>query len=353
MGKAAIIIVLGFAVSLGILSRAITGRLSEAVSTSAEYFDKTRAKNIASSAAEIYLRKLQATTATLGSYWEPSIMGGQATVTITSIDISSSAIPDTLQITTVASYQSINDTIINTVENNLAPGVTFGGAYEISNGTKAKFTFTGHDTITGQDYGMNGLPSNGCSPVNGMTYGDSIPTFNTLDSGTVKITGSGATPDTQRIGGQSDYTALALQLEGQRDTLITSNASKALTLGDTLHPKITLIRPVNKDITLSANGSTGAGILIIDNSQHGSVTLSGSLKFTGLVFVIGDSLGADYVSWNNNVNTPIIGAVIACGKNPWIKDNNQTKVEYSCDAIKMALGVADLPGHYIVDDWWE
>src|SRR5947207_2346219 len=130
MGKASIIIVLGFAVSLGILSRAITGRLSEAVDKSANYFEKTRAKNIASSAAEIYLRKLQSDSASFGTFWEPSLMDGQATVTITNIDINTAMVPDTLRMVTVGSYQFVNDTIVNIVENNLAPGVTFGGAYE-------------------------------------------------------------------------------------------------------------------------------------------------------------------------------------------------------------------------------
>src|SRR5258707_1722930 len=129
MGKAAIIIVLGFAVSLGILSRAITGRLSEAVNTSAVYFEKTTANDIASSASEIYLRKLQSPTGlTFGSHWEPSFMGGQVTVSLTNIDVNSGATPDTLQLTTVSSYQGIKDTIINIVEKNLALGITFGGA---------------------------------------------------------------------------------------------------------------------------------------------------------------------------------------------------------------------------------
>src|SRR5437016_10820759 len=104
MGRMALIIVLGFGVTLAIMSKSITGRVTDTVENATHYYDQTRSKNIATSAAEIYLRKMRGGTAPAGSYSISSIMGGSASITITNIDKNSAAKPDTMKMTTISKY---------------------------------------------------------------------------------------------------------------------------------------------------------------------------------------------------------------------------------------------------------
>src|SRR2546422_10124973 len=105
MGRTALIIVVGFGVTLAIMSRSITGRLTDAVENAIHYQDKTRAKNIATSAVEIYLRKLKNASVGAGSYTINSFIGGSATISIdNSVDKSSATNPDSLLMTTNVNF---------------------------------------------------------------------------------------------------------------------------------------------------------------------------------------------------------------------------------------------------------
>jgi hypothetical protein len=360
MGKAAIIIVLGFAVSLGILSRAITGRLSEAVSTSASYFEKTRAKNIGSSAAEIYLRKMKQGTVGIGSFWEPSLMGGQATVTITSIDKNSVAKPDTYKVVTIATYDldnyssaAIRDTIENIVEGNLSinsPQVS--GAVSVSYGTKAGIKGGGGDTISGYNHDLAGkMDSNSCASAAGISYGNRYDTSYSA-SLSAKVNGKGPTvPDIEYNPLQPDYTAWANQLIAIRDTMITSDVTGAATWGTTADPRITYIYKSGGTVKINPGPIRGCGILIVE----GDLNIKGSFQFTGLVIALGDP---NNTSAECKINTDpgsfINGALIEAGSTAAkVNIGGSMNITYSCVAIGVALSTAQVPGNYIVDDWWE
>src|SRR5437867_13297369 len=111
MGRTALIVVMGFGVLLSIMSRAITGRTSEAGQHAVSYYGKTMAKNIASSAAEICLREIEDSAGNakpyLGTYTYASLLGGSAKITVTNIVVHAPPLPDSIKMVTISSYGGI------------------------------------------------------------------------------------------------------------------------------------------------------------------------------------------------------------------------------------------------------
>lgn len=361
MGRLAFIFVLMFGLTLGIMTRTVTRRLSEAVSSSSSYSNKTQAKNIASSAAEIYLWRLKAGTAHDPYDSTLSMLGGSARVTITNIDIDA-AFPETLQLRSIGTYgkvdtvvglfKDVTDTISVTVFSNAvinSPVIT--GAMAVSGGSQATIASSGKDSLDGHNYNLAGTAhDSSCSDMNGLTYSSPAPTI--THSGTWSIIGSGATPDTQAIPTQPNYDALALQLEAAADSVITWNVSGGGVhqYGDTTNPLITVFKaPGGK-----ASGTVaGAGVLIMDlRGATADMQFSGTLTWIGLCIVIGDPAGHK-VKWSNAL--PITGALLLTGTTPKWETSNNLKIHYSCEAIALALGIlpANAPGNWIVGRWWE
>lgn len=362
MGRLALIIVLGFAVTMGIMTRTITTRLSEAVTKSTEYSSKTRAKNIASSAVEIYLSKLKIGSASVGQY-TMLMMGGSADVTIDSaIDVNSALDPDSLKMTSIGTYfqsfkqdgkidKPISDTIVILLAGNLTVNpVPINGALSVSAGSKINLATTSTDTISGLNHDMNGNLSASCADVHGLAYQQSGAVTGTLNA---KINGVGAyTPDTAAVPDQPDYTNLIKQLLLLRDTTINSNTTTApLTLGTLGNPQITVVEGGR-----TFHGpTTGVGILIC-LPGNGTFQTGPDFKFTGLIFV-SDTIPSNTKSQLKfNGPATIIGGVVLQGvqvKMDAAAGSSSQEIDFSCEAIGMALGLGALSRNYIVYHWWE
>lgn len=349
MGKMALILVMGLAVTLGAATRAITGRLSEAVENSTALYNKTRAKNIASSAVEIFIRKLKTGDIHPGQEKTKTIMGGSAKVIVTSIDKSSSAKPDTIRMTTIGTIQNVTDTIINVIAGNLSiPGLPINGALSVSGGSKLNLANGTNDTISGYNHDLYGNLSSTCSGVHGLVYGQwGDVTSTTLNN---QVKGVGAyTPDTFRVDGQPNYQPLIDQLILMADTTLTTNTTTAaLTLGTISHPEITFVQG-----GLTFHGpTTGAGILIVQPG-NGTWQTSTTFSWTGLIFIVGEGTKAQ-MKFGREAS--VIGAVVMSGTQVKIDMNAGSYVqtiEYSCEAIGLAYGLAQIVGNYIICDWWE
>ncbi len=348
MGRAALIIVLGFGVTLAIMSRAITGRLSDAVENSTGYYQKTRAKNIASSAAEIYLRKMRQGEIGNGNgtYSMSSIMGGSVTIKVDStVDKSPATLPDTALMTTIATYQGVKDSAVILVAQNLSitePSIT--GALSVSNGGKVGLKTSNSTTIDGLNYDINGnRDSLSCADEHGLvysTYGDVSYTT----SGTLKIKGVDAfTPDTVVVAGLPNYTPMAIQMESVADIKFLNGTSISVpeTLGTLASPKITYCQG---SVSFSQK-VTGAGILICD----GKFNATNTFEFTGVIFF----LDSGKVESKMSNADKIVGAVISAGTNVKLNFTNTTYIKYSCAAIDMAFKLPNLIGKVIVCNWWE
>jgi hypothetical protein len=350
MGKMALLLVLGFGITLAMATRVITGRLSEAVENSSSYYNKTRAKNIASSTVEIFVRKLKTGDFHPGQDQTKSIRGGSAEVIVTDIDKSSAAKPDTLKMVTISNFQGLTDTIVNILTGNLSsPALPINGALSVSGGSKLNLANGTNDTVSGYNHDLYGNLSSTCSGVHGLVYGQwGDVTSTTLNN---QVKGVGAyTPDTFRVDGQPDYQSLIDQLVLMADTVMDSSppSSPSLTLGTLSNPRITV---VNGGLTFQPP-TTGAGILII-KPGNGTWQTSRTFSWTGLIFVVGDGTKAQ-VKFGREAS--IIGGMVMSGTQVKIDMNAGSYVqtiEYSCEAIGMAFALGQIVGNYVICDWWE
>jgi hypothetical protein len=296
---------------------------------------------------EIFVRKLKTGDFHPGQDQTKTIMGGSAKVIVTDIDKSSATKPDSLKMVTIATYEGLKDTVVNILTGNISvntPDLT--GAMSVSYGSKANLKTSNSATLDGHNYDINGVrDSLSCPDVHGLTYGRPGDVSYTT-SGNLKINGVGSyIPDTFAVTTQPDYYQLALQLEQVADRVIPNGTSisKPETLGTISKPQITYC----KGSVSFSQVVTGAGILIVD----GKFNASNTVRFTGVIMCVGDSLSKQEMKVTNADN--LVGAIIMCGTNVKFNSTNVLTLKYSCEAINMAFNMPKLMGNYVVCDWWE
>jgi hypothetical protein len=361
MGRMTVGLVLAFALSIAILSTAMSNRNTEGAGSNIGYFDRIRLKVLTNSATEVFLRKMVSNPATysqVGHYTLPSsgnpgdwTLGGTADV-----DVSLTGTVGRLAVMTRGHIArsaggTMNDTTaVVCLRSGGLLNVT--AAFGVSQNTTSTFTIPAASTvIDGRNYyaygaGMGTL-DNSSPNLDAVSSGTTIPTFTnwtgnfTLEG--KRVVGSGNTVrDTANFGTlQPDYMPLANALIPLATQTITSNVSTALTIGTHSSPQITYVHSTGSNISLS-QAVTGEGIVILD-PQNGNISITNGLGFKGLVLLVGRSGGQ--VNITNGPNT--YGAFILTGPN--IKYNNPGggTFRYSREALDYAftsLGLSGLPG---------
>src|SRR5437867_4372797 len=318
MGKLVILLALGLALALGIVSGLINNRLADAVETTSVYFEKSSAKNIASSVVEIYIKKLRSNrNLTRKTYQVSSIMDGNASITITQ---KSPAPNDTVLLYTVGRYGRQTDTIRNVLVYLHVP-ITVTGAISVSStaslGSGKISIQNASSKITGINYDPHtGLPDGSCPSVHGISMESrsdvSYPSLNFNNVLVTGVRGGPNPPDTIALGNnQPNYDFLPAEFIPQADRVISGNIS-----GDTVRwgtegtPQVTYVHWTSGgQISVSAP-VVGVGILILD----GKVNISNTLHWEGLVLVVGNSVAANSDVRISNQNNSY-GAIIMTGPN--------------------------------------
>ncbi|MCL5268098.1 MAG: hypothetical protein M1469_08340 [Bacteroidetes bacterium] len=338
MGKVAMLSVLTLLFVLGIVGYSLNRRTSDAVKNYAGYYEDDVARNIATSAVEIYILKLKDDQTLLGNFTIPAIMNGEATVNI------SQKIPgnsDTLLMTSVGIYNGATDTVRNelyAVQGQIPPIL---GAVGMSSGKSATIKISGNALTSGQDVNLNGTPVSPAHTVAGIAINLTNPSNNVSISATASVTGNGAvSPDTERVASLPDYTSFADEMirlakvyTGQ--TFSTSSPS----LGTDNSPQISYI---TGNSTMSGTFS-GSGILIV----NGNLTMSGQFTFHGLIIAYGNT----NISIQTTGQSKVYGAMIIAGDNTSYSQSGNSTIQYSSQALDDAA--SQVIGRYLIADWWE
>jgi len=155
MGRMAIIVVLSLLFTLSIVGYNINRRATSAVDNYVDYYSNTRAHDIASSAAEIYILKLRNNPLLRGTFTVDPLLGGTATVEIDSIvgayDSLAGQSLDTLLMTSTGIYNGDTDIAMNKlypVPLTIPPPP---GAVSISAGKSATIKIAGNALTSGVD----------------------------------------------------------------------------------------------------------------------------------------------------------------------------------------------------------
>lgn len=345
MGRMAIIAVVTLLFSLSIIGYNINRRASAAVQNYAGYYDETRARDIASSAAEIYIRELAVNPSLRGTSTIGSLLGGSAIVTIDSIvgvyDSSAGAHLDTLLMTSVGLYNEDSVTIVNKLYPVPIVIPPIKGAIGMSAGESASISITGDAQTSGID--MNPDSSALASPdsVAGIAINSSDPSDNVSISATASVKGNGAlSPDTARVSGLPDYTGFANEMIRLAKVYNSQTfSSSSAPLGTPSSPQISY---VTGNSTMTGTCS-GCGILII----NGDLKMSGQFTFQGLIIAYGQTS----ISIETTGQSMVYGAVVIAGQNTSYTQSGKSIVQYSSSVIHKVQETA--VGRYLISDWYE
>ncbi len=346
MGRFAIIAVITLLFSLSIVGYNMNRRATSAVNNYTNYYSETRAEDVASSAAEIFIRKLNEDPTMRGTYTIDPLLQGSATVRIDSItgvyDTLAGQALDTLMMTSVGVFDGDSDVIMNKLYPVPLQIPTPPGAVSMSAGKSVSIEIGGHATTSGIDTNViNGSPAP--DSVAGVAINSATPSSNISVDDNVFGKG-GMVPDTMRVSGTANYTTFANAMI-RLATVYSGETFSSGTLGTDLAPQITYFT----GDTHITGPVTGSGILIVD----GALNISGQFTFHGLVIVYGTTTisASSTSSYTQEGASAIYGGVVVAGENASYSQQGSALVRYSSAAIQ---NVQDKTvGKYLIMDWWQ
>ncbi len=345
MGRFAIIAVVMLLFSLSIVGYNMNRRATSAVNNYTNYYGETRAEDVASSAAEIFIRKLNDDPTMRGTYTIDPLLEGSATVQIDSItgiyDTLAGQTLDTLMMTSIGVYDGDSDVIMNKLYPVPLQIPSPPGAVSMSAGKSVTIEVGGNATTSGIDTNViNGSPAP--DSVAGVAINSATPSSNISVNDNVFGRG-GMVPDTMRVSGSPNYTAFANAMI-RLAKVYSGQTFSSGALGTDASPQITYFTG-NTNI---AGPVTGSGILIVD----GSLNISGKFTFHGLVIVYGTTIiSTSSTSFTQEGSSAIYGGVVVAGENTTYSQRGNSLVRYSKAAIQ---NVQDKTvGKYLIMDWWQ
>ncbi len=334
MGKMAIILIVGLTIIVGIMSVSMIGRTNDASKASAATFKKAYAKNIASSAAEYYIRQVKATPTLRGTFSISSILNGTATVTLSDW---TGGVTDSVRLTSIGIYNAAQETV--TVKAISQSFLTVNSAINFR--TSSVLYSPQIDVISGYDHDINGVllsPSSNDRRGAGVTRSADSTTLANNGSatitGTKKIMVDGAIPDPQ---------SFATSLIGKADYILSGSIGSNQTWGSASSPKIVF---VNGNCSF-AKDCVGWGILLINAN---TISAKKSLTFHGLVVFYSSST----ISFDVAKDFTVVGGfLLSAPTQISYQTKKNAQISYSKAALDMAKSVAGSGGKYAVANWSE
>ncbi len=353
MGRMALIIVLGLALTVGVIGITLNKSKTGTIENVSGFQKYTTSRNIAHTAVNMALRALDRNDTSFINSKKLSVttMGGSATVTF-QYD-SAGQLPkiqrDTMVLVCNSKYLDSTKYMSLRLQRTPVPFPTIGAALAIK-ATPVNFNASGHPDVDGRNYDATGTTLVGSGNKPG------VATMTKADSTTVQ--GSGATlngsPTAVAVDG-STVDPLPFLNEYKNAADYTYNTPGTiggnLTWGTAISPAIVYCNAGNDtNFAIKFTGTiVGYGILIV----RGNIQFNGNFTFYGLVIVDGFNTSVTF----NALGTPQItgGVIIAgnAGANVSIKGTgSNSKIRYSSAALQNAQFINKLQA-YRVMKWYE
>lgn len=343
MGKISMIVVIGFAVIIGIIGTAMNMRTKDAQKNNVGMYEQAQARNVAKSATDIYTRELKKNPDLNGTY-SLNLMGGSATVVVSEKPPGQRK---KLGLSTSGTYGNATKTIGLDASKPDLPSPPITGALGVSYLSKAKIKLEKGANIDGNNYGLDGSPNNAYAAIAGLSLGhpDQLADLDYKPKD-AKIKGKGVVePNIEVQTPQPDYYDWAMKLaEGADVTYNAKDVKTVETLGTIANPQVTFV----KGNTKFNENVSGAGILIVD----GNCKFNKTIDFVGLIFAVGDSLDSEKATMGKG--SSLIGAMMVAGKKTSVKIGDADLL-YSAEAVNQMLGLVPsrMPQGYVFSNWRE
>ena len=281
MGRASLLVVLGFIVIFGIVRNNINKTSESSSENSSEYTDAILARNVANSALE-YGLSLYVSEGSDTSYSNSDFLGGSYTATFTTLG-------DTVRLVVTADFEEESHTSRVDIlsEYKFFPDATGGASVGGGSGMMV-FDFGGNVSITGNDTNFDGTDGPGPDLSAFTLSSDADSASLAADSAfltgepPIEVSSDTSAPTVAEL--VSFYSAIA-------DTTFSGGIFSGVTFGSEANPMV-FYSSAHVEF---GSGASGYGILAID----GSLKMGGGSAWYGMVLInANDSLDAFQASGN-------------------------------------------------------
>jgi hypothetical protein len=367
MGKAMLILVLGFAVSAGVIQRNIHQQAQNIVDAYAADYERTAARNAANSAANVVIRELSQSNP-ISDYSMLALSDTRFAGMADFVSLDTTQVGRLIQLNSTAWFlgsedkqrlsggnfrttelQSLleggdsieHETRVLLRRRNVMPPVP--SAVFIN--APATFDFEGNAfLVDGNDTNLDGSGGD-CDELPGIGVIDGGSQSNALAALAPQqrnnVQGQGGFPSVSVLTDPPDLEEIVDILSRNADRTYTGYTSvsggTASTWGSLANPQITVI---DGDLHITGGGQA-AGVLVV----KGDLTFPGTFRWDGVVIVMGENVSIR--------GTPdIYGSLMIQADNVFYEMAGNPGVRYSCEALLnneglMALGLA------MIVSWWE
>lgn len=335
MGKAIIIILIGFSVVTSFFILKLNANSKEGLKTTVDHFENTQARLIANSGVEVYLEKMRRDKTLKGIYNGNSLMNGSY-----DMDISG---PDSLLIITSTGHfgNTVHQTIVKASREPVELPPTLGALYIVSDALSLQLN--GNLDINGNDTNIDGSPGPEAA-LPGVVLDEPSDSTYFIDNIKPKIAndieGYGGSPSVYSTNDTTDWEAVVMNTIFAADITVSTGTYSSGTFGTPSDPKITFM---NGDIHLSGT-CQGDGIMII----NGNLTMSGDFTYRGIILVYDKSTIDCQITGNGGV----YGATILVGSNVALHATGNSAFYYSSEAIKNSQ-LHLKSSRFKIASWWE
>ena len=328
MGRASLIIVLGFIVIFGFVRGNINKTSERSQTNLSEYTETILAQNVANSALE-YGISVYSETGNDTSFSSSDFMGGSYVATFTSLG-------DTVRLSVIGTFEgeSYTSRVDILSQSSVMPSTTSSGSFKSPN---VSYFFSDSILISGIDVNIDGTP--GPAPdLPGITVAssaDSVLLAAEIAGNPEWLQGSTAIEvDTSATA--VDLTELFSYYQSIADMSLSGGAYSSVNWGTESDPVIVY---VDGDMHLKGN-SVGYGILAI----NGNLRMAESPIWYGLVIVHGDTTGPQDTRIENT--SKIYGAIISDSPDNNVRITDSVVIRYSSEALDMVRTYLQSTGGY-------
>jgi hypothetical protein len=335
MGKAILIVVLGFSAITTVMIMNLNANSNKGLETTVEFYKDTQARLIANSGIEIYLEKLRRDKSLTGNFLNNSLMNGEYDNYIWGPD-------SALNIKTVARFNGVNHTSVVTARRRPMNVPNVNSSLYISTSSMS-LNLNGNVNIDGNDNNMNGSEGPQ-SPLPGIGVDKPSDSAFVLNNVKPKISGDidgyGGPPSIYTVENNISWLDATDDFIFSADTVLSTGTYTTGSQFGTLDKPI--ITYCTGDVTF--RDATGYGIMVV----NGNIKLDGNFKFYGILIVYGDSQIEVRTAGNNSV----YGSTICVGNSVDIVSTGNANFLYSSQAIANAQ-LKLKSSRFEILSWWE
>ncbi|MDI6807692.1 MAG: hypothetical protein QME66_01760 [Candidatus Eisenbacteria bacterium] len=345
MGRASLLVVMGFLVVFGTLKSSINKTVQSLTRNLVSSFEDYSARDAAGSSVLIALRKISKDNDLRGTITLPPFSGASATVTVVDSTTDSTLARNEVRLLATASVGSTSRKVkVLAKRESLVPqdteaAIGLKGAVTSVDFLGAAFLIDGHDWLPG---GPLASPADSVPGVSASSAADSTALVAGLGPSWNQVQGAGPEPSISTLKGTYDFNRMfqGFRSVATRILSVRTTIGGGQVWGTRAQPEVTIISGIVK----VAGATSGVGVLAVD----GSLTVTGNFYWEGFILV--KSAGSIELQGNST----IYGGLL-CESGPagfGFRSQGSMSLYYSSSSLETARSKLDI-NYFKPYAWYE